>query len=325
MKVLLYNYVATNRHALLAGLIQTPWEIDDLPDITDRELAKKKVAQADAMIGISFEADLTAVANKLKLIHVPGAGYDAYKLDLLPKGVRMCNCFEHEVPIAEYVMLNVLLQVTEQNRYSATMRRGRWDGSGRHDGAFHDEALGKTIGLIGFGHIGQEVARRAKAFGMRVLAIRQKPAAHPHLDWCGGMSDLPQLLRESDFVVIACPLTPTSKGMLGETQLKMMKPTAYLINPSRGPIIDEAALYDALKNKRIAGAALDAWWQYPPDIHPTMHGATQPFHELENVTLTPHFSAWTEQMITRRYRRIAENLDRLHHGQPLERVVFEAK
>ena len=324
MKVLLYNYVATNRHGLLASALKTPWEIDDLPDINDRALAQKKVAAADAMIGITFEPDLTDVAKNVKLIHVPGAGYDAYKLDALPKGVRLCNCFEHEVPIAEYVMTNVLLQVTEQNRYSATMRRGRWDGSGRHDGAFHDEAMGKTIGLLGFGHIAKEVAKRAKAFDMRVLAVRQTPEAHANLDWCGGMSELPRLLRESDFVVIACPLTPTSRGMIGAEQLRLMKPTAYLINPSRGPIIDEAALYDTLKNRRIAGAALDAWWQYPPDITPTARGSTLPFHELENVTLTPHFSAWTEQMITRRYRRIAENLDRLYRGEPLERVVYHA-
>src|SRR5690606_11146347 len=112
---------------------------------------------------VGFKPDLKDAATRLKMIHVPGAGIDAFDPDHLPRGAVLCNVYEHEVPIAEYVMLNVLLHVTQQNRFAASMRQGEWDGSGRHDGELHDEAMGKTIGLVGFGHITQEVVTRAKA------------------------------------------------------------------------------------------------------------------------------------------------------------------
>ena len=233
------------------------------------------------MVGISFEEDLTDAATKLKLIHVPGAGIDAFKPERIPRGCVLCNVFEHEVPIAEYVMLNVLLHVTEQNRYAVTMREGDWDGSGRHDGATHDEAMGKTIGIIGYGHIGRELAKRAKAFDMRTLAVRRTPTDDEYLDWCGSVDELDKLLAESDFVVLALPQTPDTVDMIGEAQLAKMKQTAYLINPARAHIINEKALYKALKDKRIAGAALDAQYQYPPTVDINLRGWAEPFHELD--------------------------------------------
>ena len=102
-----------------------------------------------------------------------------------------------------------------------------------------------------------------------------------------------------------------------------MKPTATLTNPARGHMVDEQALYRALKERWIAGAALDAWYEYPADLDTVMHGSSLPFHELENVVLTPHFAAWTEAMIRRRMKLTAENLDRLATGRDLLRVVYD--
>jgi len=326
MRVLLYGYVTTNRVDLLRRFLDTPWDIDLLPDTSDRPAAQEAIRQADAMATISFEPDLTEPATgQLKLIHVPGAGVDSFKPELIPAGCVLCNCYEHEAPIAEYVMLNILRHATEQDRYAATMRQGRWDGSGRHDGAFHDEIGGKTLGIIGYGHIGREVAKRAQAFGMEVIATRRSPAPDEYLDECLPASDLHALLARSDYVVLALPQTPESTGLLDAAALRKLKPTAYLINPSRGPIIDQAALYEALRTKQFAGAALDAQFRYPPRESDIQNGWDYPFHELEHVTLTPHFSAWTAAMVERRWRKIADNLDRLARGQTPQRIVIDKR
>jgi phosphoglycerate dehydrogenase-like enzyme len=168
------------------------------------------------------------------------------------------------------------------------------------------------------------VAERARAFGLRVIAVRRTPGVHPLLEWCGPMSELPRLLIESDFVAVVCPLTDETKGLLGEIELRLMRPHALLINTARAAIIHEHALYRALSERWIAGAALDVWYHYPADPEAGQHGSQYPFHTLSNVIVTPHYSGWTEAMIQRRYRRIAENLDHLARGEPLERVVYMA-
>ena len=236
----------------------------------------------------------------------------------------LCNVHEHEIPVAEYILMCILMLTTQVAQADHGLRQGRWRGSGRYDGAFHGELYGKTLGLIGFGHIGQAAAQRALAFGARVIAVRRNPRAHPDLDWCGPISDLPRLLDESDYVAVVCPLTPETRGLLGEPELRALRPEAILINAARAAIIDESALYRALSERWFAGAAIDVWYQYPPDPEPGLGGSRFPFHELSNTIVTPHYSGWTEAMIRRRYQKIAENLDHLARGEPLERVVHLA-
>ncbi len=333
-QVVLFDRIATSREPLLRASLQTEWQTLLVPDRTDLSLAGQCVAQAEAFIGNEFPSALTASARQLRLIHCVGAGTDLFELPAIPPGCTLCNVYEHEIPIAEYIMLCALMFATRVRQADAAMRRGVWADSGRHDGQFHEEVFGKTLGLIGFGHIGGAVAQRARAFGMKVLAVRRRvntdgltapgSEAHPDLDWCGPMSELPQLLCQSDYVAIVCPLTPQTRGLLGEAELRLLKPTAVLINPARAGIVDEDALFRALSERWFAGAALDVWYQYPSDLSTVMHGSKHPFHELPNVLVTPHFSAWTEAMVRRRYQKIAENLDRLARGEPLERIVYQS-
>jgi phosphoglycerate dehydrogenase-like enzyme len=233
--------------------------------------------------------------------------------------------YEHEVPIAEYVMANVLLFATSQMTYEARFRRGDWLGSGRLNGQFHEEVSGRTLGLIGFGRIGHEVARRAKAFGMKVIAVRRRPEPDPLLDECRDVDELEQLLRVSDYVVVACPLSESTRSLLGERQLRELKPTAILINVSRAEVVEEEPLYRALTEHWFRGAVLDVWYRYPSSLSQRpFFGSKLPFHELENVVVTPHMAAWTRPMIERRFARVAANLDRFARGEPLESVVYLA-
>jgi phosphoglycerate dehydrogenase-like enzyme len=170
--------------------------------------------------------------------------------------------------------------------------------------------------------MGRATARRAKAFGMRVMAIaRTRRDLDPPPDWLGEPAQLPTLLETADFVVVACPLTEATRGMIGPLELARMKLDAVLINVARGPIVDEDALYRALSTRTIRGAVLDTWYRYPgpgdPDLHPSRH----PFHELDNVIMTPHCSGWTEGLMERRFAVIADNIERLRDGRaPLNQV-----
>lgn len=173
---------------------------------------------------------------------------------------------------------------------------------------------GKVLGLIGMGNIGSAVAIRAKAFGMKVIAY------DPYLEKDRaslldvGLVDLDTLLENSDFVSIHVPLTSETRGMIGEQELKKMKRTAYLINTSRGPIVKEDALYKALKDGWIAGAALDVYEKEPPDRN-------NPLFKLDNVVLTPHIAWYTEEALKRLKRSVAEETIRILNGMPPKNLV----
>jgi phosphoglycerate dehydrogenase-like enzyme len=186
------------------------------------------------------------------------------------------------------------------------------------------EIHGRTLGIVGLGRIGSEIARRAKVFGMRVIAATRTPrperAAELDIDRVVGMDELGSVLEEADFLVVAVPLEPETTGLLGAAELARLKPDACVINVARGPVIDEDALYAALRERRIGGAAIDVWYRYPED---KVHGApsAHPFHELDNVILTPHIAGWTFGTFAHRWSQINENLRRLRTGEPLVSVV----
>lgn len=157
---------------------------------------------------------------------------------------------------------------------------------------------------------------------MAVWAIRRdvtQPSAHP-LAFLGGPDTLDEILRRADYLVITLSLTAATRGLLGDRELRLMKATAFLINVARAEIVDEEALYRALAQKTIAGAALDVWYRYPTGDGPTLP-ARRPFQELANVLMTPHVSGWTEGMLEARAQLIAENIHRVARGEPPENLI----
>jgi phosphoglycerate dehydrogenase-like enzyme len=190
---------------------------------------------------------------------------------------------------------------------------------------FHSELGGKTLGIVGYGNIGSQVAKRAAAFSMRVVATagRARSPCPQGLAWCEAASDaaLARLLSESDFVVLACAVTPQTEGMINAERLALMKRDAVLINVGRGQLCDEQALFDALKSKAIRGASLDVWWRYPSAATPSTMPSRFPFHELENVVMTPHFSGWTSEQEERKAGQIAANLHAVARGDAPKMMV----
>jgi phosphoglycerate dehydrogenase-like enzyme len=277
-------------------------------------------ASADVIIGTRFDAALPRPRG-LRLFHVPGAGYDSVDLDALPAGVTVCNCFGHEHAIAEYVMAALLRRYVPLADADRRLRQGDWRYSASLPGQVHQEMAGSTLGILGFGHIGKAVAARAAAFGVTVHVANRGPVVSDHVDRSFGLGDLTRFWGELDNIVVTLPLVPETRGIVGADAFARMRSDAVLINVARGPVVDEAALYDALHDGRIGGAVIDTWYQYPAPGGGGCMPSALPFHELTNVVMTPHMSGWTDGTIRRRQQVMADNIRRRLRGEACVNVV----
>jgi phosphoglycerate dehydrogenase-like enzyme len=176
---------------------------------------------------------------------------------------------------------------------------------------------GQSMGIVGYGDVGRAVASRGHALGMKVLALRRRPeqsSQDPCVTQVFSPDQKHQMLAQSDYVVVSTPLTPESRGMIGQREFAVMKPSAVLINIGRGPVVDGASLIRALDQKRIRGAALDVF-----DVEPLPPG--HPFYRLDNVLLSPHSADRTADSKERSMRVFLENFERFRRGDPLVNVV----
>jgi len=310
------------RLAKVPEFLTTEWSIEVVDD-KDREQFSDRLAQADAIISMEWPASMPA-APSLKLLQLPGAGTDAITFDAVPASASVCNVYEHETGIAEYVLATMLQWVIPLPELENALRQGNWKGSHLF-GPVHGELYGKTLGIAGYGRIGREVALRAKAFGMNVLACgRTARGGDGNVQSVENMAGLDAMLGQCDFVLLALPLTDETQNIINARRISRMKPTAVIINVARGALIDEEALYTACRDRQIGGAIIDTWYRYPASNSERCQPSRFPFHQLDNVIMTPHASAWTDRLAPRRNRLIAENLDRLARNEPLINVVRKA-
>jgi phosphoglycerate dehydrogenase-like enzyme len=321
--VLLGHNAADQADALQARLGPT-WRVRGVAADADRAVLADALVGADALLTHSFDAGLPP-APRLRLLQVPGAGYDPIDLAAVPRGCTVCNVHEHETGIAEYVLLGMLEWTIGMTAMDRALRRRDWTSSAVISGRFHGELAGKTLGIVGFGHIGREVARRARAFGMRIGAVTRTPRPSELVDWAVPMSALDAKLPDCDFLLIACPLNAETRGLIDARRLALMKRSAVLVNVARGDIVAEDALYEALRDRVIAGAVLDTWYVYPGTGDPAPYPSRRPFHELDNVIMTPHASGWTDKLLDRRWAVMADNLERLAAGRELRNVVYRGE
>jgi phosphoglycerate dehydrogenase-like enzyme len=292
-----------------------------LPDLLDRNADREAYAAADVIVGVKYGKAMPR-ANHLGLFHLPGAGYDAVDLAALPASAVICNCYGHEQAIAEYVMTALLSRHVPLADADRRLRKGDWRYWAGAAERTHDELAGKTIGLVGFGHIGKAIAARAKAFEMKVNVANRSPVAlSPFVDHSFLLDNLEGFWGSADFIVVSVPLTPETAGIVGVDAFAAMQQSSVIFNVGRGPTIDEEALYNALKSKRIAGAVIDTWYRYPKPGEMEIWPSTLPFHELPNLVMTPHMSGWTQGTIRRRQRTIADNVARRARGEPCINVV----
>ncbi len=319
--VLLVGPWLTRYVPVLVELLRTPASVLHTPVPSDDEAAIGPLLEdVDILVTNVFSERLASAGAGLRLIQLPGSGYDRIDFASVPATAQVAVCFEHERGIAEYVLMQAMSLSRRIRDYDQRLRVGDWSTSMIAGDTPARELRGRTIGIIGFGRIGREIAGLARHFDMRVLAYSRSGAStstNPGPDVSFGPGELHTLLRNSDVVVVALPLTDETRGLIGRAEFAAMRPDAIVVNPARGAIIDEASLYEALSTRRIAGAAIDVWYQYPKSGSERIAPSRFPMHELDNLIMTPHISGYTDEMARGRIREIARNIDRLARGEPL--------
>jgi phosphoglycerate dehydrogenase-like enzyme len=278
----------------------------------------QEIADTDVFVGWSLRPEQFVAAKKLRWIHSPAAAvHQLMYPELVRSNVVVTNSTGiHGPVVAEHaiaVLLALAKRLPQALQYQA---KHEWS----QDQLWHEqprprEVASSTVAVIGMGGIGREFAARAKALGMKIVAVRENPAKG--LDGADAVyspEQIDEVLPQADYVLLCPPVTPATTGLMNAARLAKMKPDAYLINVARGPLIDEPALLDALQKRRIAGAALDVFNEEPLP-------SSSPFWLLDNILITPHTAAVTERLWERHYRLIVDNMKRFLAGEPLMNQV----
>ncbi len=281
---------------------------------------------ADIIASFRVPAEYIQQAPSLKMIQSLGAGIDRIEREAIAERGDMivCNNHANAEEVAEYAIMLLFAAAKHIIISDREMRAGDW--GMRWGGPLPNvEIRDKTCLIIGLGHIGSEIAKRLRAFNMTLYAAtRSGTSEHASLvDRVLCIDDIEPSLREADFVILSLPLTRDSAGLVNKDFLSMMKSTSIIVNISRGAIVDESALYEALKNGTIAAAGLDVWWDYPATWGGSgkLPSEKYPYHELDNVVISPHRAAYSENIVRDQLQFVGENILRFIQGeQPLNQV-----
>jgi phosphoglycerate dehydrogenase-like enzyme len=289
---------------------------EELPDPADYDIL---------VAGRPTEEQLIASPN-LQTVVIPWAGISDETLKLMHAypNISLHNLHHNASATAETA---VMLLLTAAKQILPIERRFReHDWTTRYGPSTAVGLDGKTILILGFGHVGQHIARACQAMGMRVIAIRRDMGAATLEDIQVEVfppSELHALLPQADVLMVTLPLTNETEGMIGEEEINLLPPNAILVNVGRGPVVDQAALYQALKDGRLHSAGIDVWYNYPQDEESRSNTppADFPFHELENIVMSPHRGGGAMDVEVLRMRHLARLLNAAAHGEPMPNRV----
>ncbi len=270
----------------------------------------EQVADVDVIIPTmeKITREIIEAAKNLKLIQQFGVGLEGVDLQAAKEhGIYVANCVgANSITVAEsalFLMLALSRRLKESQKAFNKRVLGHPIGW---------ELMGKTLGIVGFGSSGRELAKRAYCMGMKIMAIKrvieEDLIQKYHLDFLGEPKDLDKLLERADFVSLHTPLTSATRNLISEPQLKKMKPTAFLINVSRGAVIDKAALLKALQNKWIAGVGLDVYWEEPANPE-------DPLFQFDNIITLPHIAGSSQESQDRMEEIVVGNIFRIAEGK----------
>ena len=288
-----------------------------------------EISDVEVLFGFSLRPQQFQAAGKLRWIHSPAAAVHQLMFpELRASQVLVTNARDVHAPVvAEHVLALMFAWAKQIPQAVRFQQRHEWgqetlwrQGASAGSNSRPREIQGSTLGLVGLGSIGRHVAKHGAQLGMRVVAVREH-TDQPKPEFVEQVlpsSALPEMLRVADYVVLAAPVTPSTREMIARTELRSMKPDAVLINVGRGALVDEAALLEALKEKTIRGAALDVFSEEPLP-------ADSPLWNLENLLITPHTAGMTEKLWQRHYVLFSDNLRRYLEGQPLAGLVDKSR
>ena len=281
---------------------------------------------ADVLITMSWGKTIFGGTNKtslipltkLKLLHLPGAGLDGIDFSQISKATKVCNVYGHEIPIAEYCVGTILSWEMQLIKKINGFKKLDWKDSLVFAAPFHGELFNKKIAILGYGRIGKEISKKLSVFDTKVIAFtRKKIKKDNFLSALFLTSEIKKHIHLFDYIIIACSLNNSTKNLIEKNLLSLMKKTAVIVNIARGEIIKEKDLYDSLKNKQLGGAIIDTWYKYPVKLIKNFKPSNYDFHKLNNVIMTPHISAWSSNMISRRSELIKKNIDNLFNKKKL--------
>lgn len=319
MKIVFHGANASTFLEGFEALLDAPHEIKLLSDSLNEDGELEAFSAADVVVGVRYNTSHAPLSAKL--YQLPSAGYDRIEFDAIPKGCTVCNCFGHDPAIAEYVMSALLARHVPLVEANGQLREGNWHYWAGGPSGLRTELGDQSIGIIGYGHIGKAVAHRAGAFGMDVHVANRSSISNDNLTATYGLDALNDMLSKVGIVINTLPLTDTTEGLIGADEFRAMQKHAIIMNVGRGAVIDEKAMYDALFEKRIGGGIIDTWYVYPSSENANPKPSKLPFHNLENVTITPHMSGWTKGTISRRKQAMAENVNRLSKNESLINII----
>lgn len=285
------------------------------------ESVETNIVDAEVLFAASLKPKQFLAAEKLRWIHSQSAAVNHFMFpELIHSDVLLTNSREvHGAVVAEHVVALIFALAKRIPMAVRFQQKNVW-GQEAIWGERPQDIAGATLGLVGLGAIGRHVAQHASSLGMRVIATREHPEKEKPrgVDEVLPSSGLHNLLAQSDYVVLSTPLTPETTGMIGRPQFGAMKPGACIINVGRGPLIDETALIEALREHKIGGAGLDVFDREPLP-------ADSPLWDFENVLITPHTAGMSEKMWERHYALFSENLRRYLSKRPLLGLVDKQK
>ena len=295
----------------------------EIVHLSDDDQIENQISDAEIVVTWTLRPNQFNAAKKLRWIHSPAAAVHQLLFpELIASDVILTNGSEvHGSTVAELVIALIFALAKKLPLAMRCQQQRVWGQNEVWESQPQPrEVAGATLGLIGLGSIGTEVAKRASALGMRVIAVRNRMEAEKpeNVEQVYASSQIDLMLSKSDYVVIAAPLTASTAGMINAARLASMKPDAYLINVSRGQLVDESALAEALRSKKIAGAALDVFEKepLPPD---------SPLWDLQNLLITPHIAGFSGKLWEKHYAFFTENLRRYLSHQPLIATVDKSK
>ncbi len=298
------------------------------PETGKRENIKKYLKEVEVAIGGTFSKGDLEQAKKLKLIQIPFTGVD--KLDFsLHKNyldIFICNVHTNKFAVAEHAFALILALAKNIVVNDRDLRLGRWHGLSTKEPTV--QLHRKSLGIVGLGSIGWEIAKIGHALGMKVFALKRKIKEKDLkkrniLVFLGEKKDLEKVIKESDFIVVAVPLTKETKGLIGKKELKLMK-GKYLINISRGVVIDEETLFKSLKEGNITGAAIDTWYQYPSSKQRKVLPSKYDFQKLNNVVMSPHTGGYTDRALEENIKSVFDNIVKIYYGEVPENRIDTA-
>jgi len=302
-------------------IIKDRFDADVWPEYAPppKNVIMEKVRNVDALASLlsdKIDAEVFDVAPKLKIVAQMAVGFDNIDVqEATKRGICVTNTpevlTETTADFAWALLMAVARRVVEADKY---VRTGKWKVGWHPSMMLGRDVYGATIGIVGAGRIGFAVARRAKGFNMKILFYDVIPRPEMEKELGAKRVDLDTLLRESDFISIHVPLMKETYHLMCAEKLKLMKKTAYLINNARGPVVDEKALYEALKEGRIAGAGLDVFEQEPTPLD-------SPLLKLDNVVAAPHISSASYETRSKMAEMVAENLVAFFEGRKPPNLV----